>query len=159
MLFARLDTSSTYLPLQKHPIWEKALEALHGLDMTSELGTEWLIPERMYLNVHTYATRVREQCLFEGHRQMIDIQYMIHGGELIEWAIKADLQPANDYNASKDFQPFLRPDTATQLHLTSGHFAVFFPEDGHCPQIQDGKYSEVHKAVVKIDHRLFGESE
>ena len=155
MLFARLDAPSTFLALKDDPIWDQAIKALGNLTSESPLGTEWLIPEQMYLNVHTYFTKPRKDCLFEGHQKFIDIQYMIKGGELIDWAIKSDLKPVDAYDQLRDFQSFLPPQTSTCLHLLSGHFAVFFAEDAHCPQISDGTHPEVYKAVVKIDHQLF----
>lgn len=110
----------------------------------------------MYLNVHEYSTKPRSTCRFEGHRNMIDVQYMIQGAEIIEWADKKKLFPEESYDCEKDIQFFRSPDKAcmTQLHLQAGDFAIFFPDDAHRPQISDGIEPHVFKAVVKIDKKL-----
>ena len=44
--------------------------------------------------------------------------------------------------------------SGTRLNLGAGYFAIFFSEDGHRPQIKDGKNDSVLKAVVKIHREL-----
>ena len=156
MLFAKLNTSSTYTPLIGHPVWDQALAFLHKLNEQSPLGITELKGDKMFVNVHTYLTKSVEDCRFEGHRNMIDLQYIIKGGELIDWRLKENLVADGNYLSEKDFQYYHTPSTlsATRVHLKSGYFAVFFPEDGHRPQINDGTNDSVLKAVVKIHKEL-----
>lgn len=175
MIFAKLDTPSTYTPLLGNSVWEKAITALEHLSASSPLGTTELLGQDMYLNVHSYETRPEAECRFEGHRDMIDLQYVIRGGEQIDWALKSTLEEDGLYDAEKDFQYYLCPQkvgvtdsgwtsqdsanslpvaTFSRIHLTSGHFAIFFTDDGHRPQINDGLHKGVLKAVVKIHRNL-----
>jgi len=39
---------------------------------------------------------------------------------------------------------------STLFELTEGMFAIFFPDDLHCPCIKNGENSKVKKLVVKI---------
>jgi biofilm protein TabA len=184
MLYAKLDTPSTYTPLLGHPIWEEALAALRGLDENSPLGITELRGKDMFINVHTYETLPESECRFEGHRDMIDVQYIIAGGELVDWVLKDELEEDGPYLVEKDFQYYAAPraqrmadsdgglpemakqwqmadaektaayQSLTRMHLTAGYFGVFFPEDGHRPKLNDGIHKGVLKAVVKIHRKL-----
>lgn len=156
MIFAKLKNPSTYKPLIGHPVWEQALGFLLELNEKSPLGITELRGDKLFVNVHTYPTKTDEDCRFEGHRNMIDLQYIIQGGELIDWHLKEDLLTDGPYDVEKDFQFYKCPAklSGTRISLKEGHFAIFFPEDGHRPQINDGQNDSVLKAVVKIHREL-----
>jgi biofilm protein TabA len=173
MLYAKLDTPSTYTPLLGHPVWEEALAALRQLTENSPMGIIELRGKDMFINVHTYETLPESECRFEGHRDMIDVQYIIAGGELVDWVLKEELEADGAYLVEKDFQYYAAPkvrgqgaggrgqepgdcptQSQTRVHLTSGYFGVFFPEDGHRPKLNDGIHKGVLKAVVKIHRKL-----
>lgn len=139
-----------------NPVWTRSLAALQALHPDSQPGITEFEGGRHYLNVHTYETKPLEQCRYEGHRDMIDVQYMIRGGELIEWVLKDDLEEDGPYLSERDFQYYHRPaaPVPTRVRLAPGHFGIFFPEDGHCPKIHDGVHDSVFKAVVKIHRSL-----
>jgi YhcH/YjgK/YiaL family protein len=166
MVYAKLNTPSTYTPLLDHSIWEEALQALRNLDENSPLGIIELRGKDMFVNVHSYDTLPEAECRFEGHRDMIDVQYIIKGGELVNWVLKEELEENGEYLEGKDFQFYHAPgfsgqepsgipsQSLTRLHLTAGYFGVFFPEDGHRPKQHDGIHKGVLKAVVKINRAL-----
>jgi YhcH/YjgK/YiaL family protein len=156
MIFAKFNTPSTYTALIGNPVWEQALESLRALNERSPLGITRLRGDKMFVNVHTYLTKSVEDCRFEGHRNMIDLQYIVKGGELIDWHLKENLVANGAYLIEKDFQYYHTPSilSGTRVHLKSGYFAVFFSEDGHRPQINDGHNDSVLKAVVKIHRDL-----
>lgn len=158
MIYGKLDTTSTYLPLLGNEVLDQAFDALSKLNDKSPIGITHLRDDLMYMNVHTYSTKPRNDCRFEGHRDMIDVQYMISGGELIEWVLKANLIEDGEFDEDRDFQYYHRPESPspTQVRLAPGHFGIFFPEDGHCPKIADGTHDSVYKAVVKIHKSLLG---
>jgi len=157
MIYGKLDSPSTYFPLLGHPIWEEALGFLKKLPENPSLGIIQLRGNEMFVNVHTYATKLASLCRFEGHRNMIDVQYIISGGELVDWSLKEELIEDGVYDVERDFQFYQTPEekSTTRVHLRPGYFGVFFPEDGHRPQIQDGSEIDVVKAVVKIHRNLF----
>jgi biofilm protein TabA len=157
MIFAKLNSPSIYTPLIGHPVWELGLSFLQELNELSSPGITELRGNKMFVNVHTYLTKTELDCRFEGHRNMIDLQYIIKGGELIDWYLKEELEEDGLYDVEKDFQFYKCPTnlSGSRISLKTGHFAIFFPEDGHRPQINDGQNDSVLKAVVKIDRELF----
>jgi biofilm protein TabA len=156
MIFAKLKNPFTYKPLIGHPVWEQALGFIRELNEQSPLGITELRGDKLFVNVHTYLTKSDEDCRFEGHRNMIDLQYIIKGGEIIDWHLKENLVADGAYDEEKDFQFYKCPSklSGTRISLQAGHFGIFFPEDGHRPQINDGKNDSVLKAVVKIHREL-----
>jgi len=113
------------------------------------------------------------------------VQYIIKGGELVDWVLKSELKEDGAYLLEKDFQYYHPPvadeveglngakvegETAssyrhinpsaiqplTRIYLKAGYFGVFFPEDGHRPKLNDGIHKGVLKAVVKINRALLG---
>ena len=156
MIFAKLKNPSTYKPLIGHPVWEQALGFLRELNEQSTLRITELRGDKLFVNVHTYPTKPELDCCFEGHRNMIDLQYIIKGGEFIDWHLKEDLVMDGPYDNEKDFQFYNCPSklSGTRINLKAGYFAIFFPEDGHRPQINDGQNDSVLKAVVKIHREL-----
>jgi YhcH/YjgK/YiaL family protein len=109
MLYAKLNTPSTYTPLLGNPAWEEALAGLRKLNVDSPLGIIELRGKDMYINVHSYETLPEDGCRFEGHRDMIDIQYIIAGGELVDWVLKEELEEDGAYLVEKDFQFYQAP--------------------------------------------------
>lgn len=156
MILAKLDTPSTYNPLVGHPVWEQALAFIRTLNEQTTLGITELKGNEMFANVHTYLTKAESDCRFEGHRNMIDLQYIIKGGELIDWYLKKELEEDGVYDLQNDFQFYKLPPklSGSRISLKAGYFAIFFTEDGHRPQINDGKKDSVLKAVVKINGEL-----
>ena len=156
MIFAKLKNPSTYSPLIGHPVWEEALSFLREVNEESTLGITEMRSDKMFLNVHTYQTKPESDCRFEGHHNMIDVQFMIKGGEFTDWHLKENLVADGAYDIEKDFQYYKCPSklSGTRISLQAGHFAIFFPEDGHRPQINDGQNDSVLKAVVKIHREL-----
>ena len=156
MIFGKLKNPSTYTPLISHPVWKQALDFLSELNEQSTQGITELRDDKLFVNVHKYATKHELDCRFEGHQNMIDVQYIIKGGEFIDWHLKEDLMTDGPYDEEKDFQFYKCPSnlSGTRINLKAGYFAIFFTEDGHRPQINDGKNDSVLKAVVKINGEL-----
>ena len=155
MIFSKLKNPSTHQPLIGHPVWEQALGFLLELNEESPLGITELRGDKLFVNVHTYLTKSDEDCRFEGHRNMIDLQYVIKGGEFIDWHLKDDLVMDGPYDEKG--LPVLQMSIKTfryPLKSRSRLLCNFFPEDGHRPQIKDGKNDSVLKAVVKIHREL-----
>lgn len=158
MIFGHITHSQSYTALLANPVWQTAFTALGKLTPDSPLGITELNSEKQYLNVHEYETLPREECRFEHHHHTVDLQYIIAGGERIDWAPTWELKPDSGYLEHKDFQ-YLHPPEGnasdlSNVHLTAGYFAIFYPSDSHRPKINDGHHKAVYKAVVKIDLSL-----
>lgn len=157
MIYGKLGTQSTYAPIVGRPLWDEVIDTLSSLHTDTPLGITNLRPDGMLLNVHSYQTKPADTCRFEGHRNTIDVQYIIDGGECIDWALKETLTEDGDYLIERDFQYYQAPTSGnptivnlTRLHLYAGYFCIMFPEDGHRPKISDQIHPGVKKAVIKI---------
>lgn len=156
MIYGYIKSPSTFLPLRYTQLWIEAFDVLQALGEESPLGITPLRGDKMFLHVHEYSTKKISECRFEGHRNMIDLQYMISGSEIIECADKRKLIADDEYDCYKDIEYFIEPEkiVLTKLHLNAGSFAIFFSEDAHRPQISDGYSDSVFKAVIKIHRDL-----
>ena len=89
----------------------------------------------------------------EVHRDYIDVQYMVHGHELIgfypDCGDGAVLEDNLDSNAVLFYQE-REDDHEIMLPMTDGCYAVFFPEDVHRPCCMMNGPEEVKKIVLKI---------
>jgi YhcH/YjgK/YiaL family protein len=82
----------------------------------------------------------------EGHRNYIDIQYVIRGDESMGWSPRSALPESGHYDAEKDLE-FFEGAPQALIKVPPGSFAVFLPSDAHMPLIGSGEY---HKVVVKV---------
>ena len=131
---------------------KKALQYLREHDFVNMEDGSYKISEYSTANVQRYATRVHADCRPETHRKYVDIQYMVEGEEYMGWCpLSPDLKITQPYDEKKDieFYESLIPDS--NILLSSGYFAVLYPEDVHSPQgAVDDIPSNVTKVVVKI---------
>lgn len=103
---------------------------------------------QIYALVQQYETAPAEERKWEGHRKYIDIQFMLSGREIIEWANIADAADIV-YNEEKDVLRCFVPE-GTDCKLSKGCFAVFYPEDLHKPSCIWDEKNIVGKIVVKV---------
>lgn len=104
-----------------------------------------------YANVERYETKVSNPNGFETHRKYIDIQYLVSGCERVRVRQGKDLVCTLPYDDVRD-AAFYHDDggKASEVLLGDGMFAIFFPQDGHEPQLAVAEPCEVKKIVVKI---------
>lgn len=82
----------------------------------------------------------------EGHRNYIDIQYVISGDESMGWSPREGLIHSVEYDAEKDLE-FFQGEPQSLVRVPPGSFAVFLPTDAHLPLLGEGA---IHKVVVKV---------
>jgi YhcH/YjgK/YiaL family protein len=87
---------------------------------------------------------------FEAHQVYIDIQYLVSGAEMIGLAPVEGLKVTTPYDAAKDIVFYAVPATYQEVEIRPGHFAVFFPGEGHLPMCHSHGPHELHKVVVKV---------
>lgn len=85
----------------------------------------------------------------EAHRQHIDVQYIVHGSELIGHDILGQQEPSRAYDEAADYMLFAEK-PAFFSRMDAGMFAIFFPTDLHMPNIQVTTPAPVKKVVIKI---------
>jgi len=103
----------------------------------------------LYYLVQNYETKPVSEGRFEAHRKFIDLQYIVNGKERHDAASIEGLTVRDNYNEEKDI--IFYNGAGSTLILDAGFFAVYFPEDGHMPNLRTGELPEaVTKIVVKI---------
>ena len=100
---------------------------------------------------HSYKTKPARSCIIESHRATIDLQYCYSGGEKILFS-----QVSHDKKHKKYLQEIDKDiweadiSCMSSLSLMPNCFALFEPNQLHCPQIFDGNNHEIEKIVLKL---------
>ena len=136
------------------PVIQKPLEILRTTDV-SEMhhGKYPLDGDKLILQINEITTGPKNTKRPEVHRDYIDVQYMVHGQELIgfypdckDGVVQEDLLEEKDvlfYEERSDVNELMLP-------MTDGCYAVFFPEDVHRPCCMMDAPEDVKKIVLKV---------
>lgn len=107
--------------------------------------------DRMFALVAQYETRDFDSAEPEAHRKYLDVQYLVSGRETVYWTPLGETGAVTSpYDAERDIAFFARNERGRPVELSTGHFAIFFPEDAHEPNCHAGSAGRVHKVVVKV---------
>jgi YhcH/YjgK/YiaL family protein len=110
--------------------------------------------DRLFVKTMRLDTGARDAFKWETHREYIDLQYILGGGEVIEWAPAAKLVADVAYDEKTDFQFYAPAEADALLRMQDGLFTFLFPADGHKPLVADGANRHIHKAIAKIHKSL-----
>jgi len=110
--------------------------------------------DKLFAKTLRQDTGGREDLKWETHREYIDLQYIVGGGEVIEWAPAAKLVADVSYDENTDFQFYAPASADALLGMQDGLFVFLFPADGHKPLVSDGTNRYVHKVIAKIHKSL-----
>lgn len=149
MIYDKIDNIEFYKGLS--PNIALGLDFLRQMKPDTAVGT-YQINHRVKVIVSEYETKMENEYGYEAHRKNIDIQYLLSGEERIACLPIERLKEANPYNEEND-AAFYAADLSLQpsyLSLLPGYFAIFFPQDGHMPQLCVDKPMRVKKVVVKV---------
>lgn len=148
MVLDRIENLRRYESL--NPLFVKAFDFIDQTDFNKlELGKHVIDGENVFALLMEYQTKDMQDCMLEGHRKYIDVQYMIDGNEFIGITSFVNQPPHIDYDPTKDLI-FFKGDCDNNVKLSAGNFTIFFPEDLHMPSVKIGTISKVRKVVVKI---------
>ena len=115
-----------------------------------ENGT-YLLNSRVKVIVSEYETKRVNEYGYEAHRKFIDIQCVLIGQEKVCCLPIDRLRETMPYAEEKD-AAFYEANSQTQKMLIgNGYFAIFFPQDGHMPQLCIYAPQRVKKVVVKVE--------
>lgn len=150
MLYFKLKDLSAKA-LDRTDVWGQSFRWLNSLSQDSPLGTVTIDDEiGLKATVMRYDTKELSDCRFETHRKYIDIQHTIAGGEGIIVRHASELEKDGSYDEEKDLQFYQPAESPLLVPKTAGWCSVYYPEDAHRPQINDGEHRDVFKAVVKV---------
>ena len=93
-------------------------------------------------------TKAAEGQLLEAHREFLDIQYIVKGGETVGWAPVEKLTLSGEFNTVKDKGMYAGH--CDFMDIAEGYCYVVFPEDAHMP----GSHLEVPKEYTKLVVKL-----
>ncbi len=110
--------------------------------------------DKLFARIIRQDTASRDDCRWETHREYVDLQYILGGGEIIEWAPAAKLVAECVYDGAEDLQFYADATADILLPMKEGLFVFLFPSDAHKPCVVDGRNGFVHKVVVKIHKSL-----
>jgi len=148
MIFDRLSNIELYKGLS-NDIYV-GLTYLQQLKPDIEIGVYQITP-RVKAIVSKYETKVKNGFGYEAHRKNIDIQYLLKGEERIACYPVEKLIESTPYSEEKDAAFYAADDVkAQEMIIGNSYFAIFFPQDGHMPQLCVDEPQMIKKVVVKV---------
>lgn len=146
MILAGIADLSRYVDV--NPNFKVAFDFLKNTDLSSlEIGKIELDGTNVFVKVMNSKLVAAEDAKLEVHNNYLDIQVPVGGAETYGWIKRSDMKaPKADFDTVKDVQ-FYADKPTTYVKALPGEVAIFFPEDGHAPQIGEG---EILKVVVKV---------
>lgn len=107
--------------------------------------------EKLMAIVAGYFPDVKKNRPAETHQQYIDIQYIAAGEEIIGWGRVADGVPKPEgYLPEKDATFYENVNNESDIKVSAGMYAVFFPWDIHRPGCISRPDVNVRKVVIKV---------
>ena len=147
MIIDKIENSHIYKALGKRI--EKAFEYIQKTDLKNiQTGKYEIDGENIFALISEYKTKSEQEGKLEAHRKYLDVQYVIEGEELMGYAPLGTQEILEPYKEENDILFFKGEKSFTKV--SSGMFAIFFPEDVHMPGISAGKVSDVKKLVIKV---------
>lgn len=116
--------------------------------MELQCGKHEIAGEEFYVNIIEYETKNEKECMWEAHRQYLDVHYLISGEEIIKIS-SVDHMLIDKYFEENDYVK-LEGEAQHSVTLKENEFLVLFLEDAHktgcCSEIP----MKVKKAIFKI---------
>lgn len=146
MIFDNLANFWNYAGIHRH--FNTISDYLKKTDISNLSIGKHGISNGIFLISNKYYTITQADTFIECHRKFIDIQIMIEGSEIMG-VCNRDLCDQKEYNEAEDYQKI--EGDLDFITVRKGFFTVFFPHDGHMPQLMiNGKPEEVKKIVIKV---------
>ena len=151
MIFGKVDSlarDKVYLP----EALVKGLEYLQKTDFSKlAVGKYEIEGSPIYALVQEYQTAPKAEKKVEAHNKYIDIQYIAQGDEVIGFApFSPESKVKENLLDQKDAIYYETVKGEMDLVMSSGMYAVFFPDEIHRPGCNYENGSQVKKVVVKI---------
>ena len=101
----------------------------------------------LFASVSEGDTRQLNEVDIEAHKNYIDLQYCISGGERMAWAHIQELNLASEH---PEQDCYFYTGKSTAMSIRPGMFYVMFPSDGHKPACHQEFPKHYRKVVVKL---------
>ena len=150
MIKDNLNNSAIYFSAHKN--FEKAFAFIKkAVDENYPAGSYEIDGKDVYAFIQEYTSKLPTESQGEGHKNYIDIQFIISGEEVIEVSDINLTKRKTEYDDEKDFALYHDAVNPTTCILNAGEYVILFPHDIHKPGMAvDGKQLPVKKLVVKV---------
>ena len=101
--------------------------------------------------ISEYQTKKVNAYGYEAHKKFIDIQCVLKGEEIVRCLPIESMNETKPYNEEKDAAFYETNSQAQEMVIGNGYFAIFYPQDGHMPQLYVNEPQMVKKVVVKVE--------
>lgn len=147
MIFDHINNTETYKGLS--PDIYEGLKFLRHASKELAVGVYEITP-RVKAIVSEYETKQVNEYGYEAHKKNIDIQYLLQGEERIACMPIEKLTETKPYSEENDAAFFTVNTKPQEMTIGDGYFSVFYPQDGHMPQLCIEKPEMVKKVVIKV---------
>lgn len=129
-----------------------ALEAIRGEDFLQMKDGVYELSDVGVLTVKSPVLSMVKDRPLRAHRHVIDVIYLISGEEDIGWVPVSDASSIGTDRTDKDQYTLTEchEKGESRIHMKAGDFVVFYPHEGHRPDLLSSKKENVRKAVLKI---------
>lgn len=150
MIFDNIKNCEKYFGVNKR--FEKAFDFIKkAVEENLEVGKYEIDGKEIFALVQNYDSKLKENSVFEGHENYIDIQFVIEGREMLGVIEVSKADVKIEYNPEKDVTFYHESENASYLIANSGDFCIFYPHDIHSPGVAfNNSPSNVRKIVVKV---------
>lgn len=150
MIYDNLSNIKLYKDLSKDIF--QGLAFLRQATLDIENG-KYQISSRVKAIVSEYETKMGNEYGYEAHKRFIDIQCVLKGEEKVSYSPIERLKETKPYSKEIDAAFYMEGVRMQSLNLIlqPGYFAVFYPQDGHMPQLCVDTPQIVKKVVVKVE--------
>ena len=128
----------------------EGLVFLRNIDTEINEGVHQINP-RVKAIVSEYETKLVNEYGYEAHKKFIDIQCLLKGQERVACLPIERLKETKPYDEDSDVAFYSTDEKPQEMIIGNGYFAIFYPQDGHMPQLCVDEPKMVKKVVVKIE--------
>ncbi|MBO7138730.1 MAG: YhcH/YjgK/YiaL family protein [Bacteroidaceae bacterium] len=153
MIYDKLDNIEIYKGISED-IYE-GLTFLRQVSPDTANGVYQLNP-RVKAIVSEYETKTGNENGFEAHKRFLDIQCTLKGIEKVCCLPIEKLKETMPYKEENDAALYAADGQSQEMIIGGGYFAIFFPQDGHMPQLCVNEPMPVKKVVVKVQYSPAG---
>lgn len=144
MIFDSLENFKRYLPLNPH--FKVVEEFIQNNDLDKLEPGKHEITEDVFVISETVEGKSKSDAILESHRDFIDVQLCRNSVDNMGWTSINDCTDVKEDLVERDLI-FYNNDIQKQIAVSRENFVIFFPWDGHAPNIADG---ELHKIIFKV---------
>ena len=133
-----------------NPRFAQAFAFLERATPDTPDGRHEIDGDAVFALVQRYQTQPVAEHL-EAHRRYVDIQFILRGREVVQWAPLASVAGiARPYDDARDAEFYTAGVATVPVRLATGQFMILFPDDAHAPCCAWNDPEPVTKVVVKV---------